>query len=130
MLLASLQTKREQEAFLSLAHLVAKADGNFDYASAILIGMYQEEMGLEKAPAHLQGLPVSDLCRVFTDANSKHLVFLNLFSLAHVDGNSNMAKKSVLETIRQELAVSISEAKRLESEIKIVTASYYPSFTD
>lgn len=129
MLLTSLRTQEEQEAFLGLAHRVAKADGEFDYASMVLIGMYQEEMGLKQMPA-LPQQPISSLCRVFSDSDHQQIVFLNLCSLARVDGNHNTAKKDILETIRRELAVSPAEAKRLEGQIELFTASYYPGLID
>jgi hypothetical protein len=130
MLLTDLRTKIEQEAFLRLAYLVAKADGSLDYAETILIGMYREEMGLESAPSLSPQLSVNDLCHIFTDAHSKNIVFLNLFSLAQADGYNNLAQKCVMETIRQELTVSIADAKRLEGEINILTAPYFPNYID
>jgi hypothetical protein len=130
MLLADLRTKKEQEAFLSLAYLVAKADGSVDYAETVLIGMYKEEMGLKNVLSLSPQLSVSDLCRVFTDAHSKNIVFLNLFSLAQADRYNNLAQNCVLETIRQELTVSIAEAKRLESEMNILKAPYFPNYMD
>lgn len=130
MLLANLRTRKEQDAFLSLAFLVAKADGNVDYAETVLIGMYREEMGLENPPSLSPRLSVSDLCHAFTDTPIRNIVFFNLFLLAQTDKYNNMAQKYILETIRQELTVSIAEVKRLEGEMNILTAPYFPNYMD
>lgn len=124
MLLTELKTREEKEAFLSLAHIVAIADGSVGYAQQILINKYRAEIGIDSQQS-LQFKSITDACRVFNEQHTKKIVLMNLFYLAYADGYRNNQQKSVLDSIRHELSVNSAEVVRCEEEMKIVNSNYF-----
>lgn len=124
MLLTELKTKEEKDAFRSLAHTVAAADGSVGYAQQILINKYQEEIETDSQQP-LQFNSITDACRAFNEQYTKKIVLMNLFYLAYADGYNNNQQKSVLDSIRLELKLNSAEVTRCEEEIKIINASYF-----
>lgn len=127
MLLAELKTKAEKDAFMNLAYTVALADGCMSYAAQTLIGMFEEEMGPD--PKH-ERCTITDACQALGRQSIKSLVLMNLFCLAFIDGNNNSKQKSILEEIRHELHVNSKELARIEEEINLVKAPYYPNYME
>lgn len=129
-LLADLKTNIEREAFASLAYSVANADGSLDYAEITLIKLYLEEMGMDYSGYQSQREPLINLCHVFSDRNAKRNVFINLLSLAFVDGYNNLEQRQILEVIQRELDINSMEVQRYEDEMKIIKGSYFPHYFD
>lgn len=130
MYLANLKTHEEKEAFLNLAFMIANADGSLDFDERVLINLFQDEMNLEHGSCAFQRQPMSQLCRTFSDPQSRRLAFGNLMTLAYVDDYDSEGKKSLLDLIQQELSILPGEAKKLESELKVLKGSYLPCYGD
>lgn len=124
MLLTELKTKEEKDAFRSLAHTVAVADGSVGYAQQILINKYQTEIEIDSQQP-LQFNSITDACRVFNEQHTKKIVLMNLFYLAYADGYNNNQQKSVLDSIRLELDVNSAEVARCEEEMEIINSRYF-----
>lgn len=103
MFLTDLATTSEKEAFISLAYLVAKADGSVGYSEKALIDLYMEELNMDPANHHILELPLSTLCHRFSDTRTKQVVYANLLSLAHIDDYKAKAKQYIIEFIQNEL---------------------------
>lgn len=108
MFLTDLATTSEKEAFISLAYLVAKADGSLGSSEKALIDSYMEELKLDPANCQMLELPLSALCHRFSDTRTKQVVYTNLLSLAHIDDVRAKAKQYIIEFIQQELCPELS----------------------
>lgn len=108
MFLTNLATTSEKEAFVSLAYLVAKADGSLDGSEKALIDSYMEELEMDPENYHILELPLSALCHRFSDTRTKQLVYANLLSLAHKDDVRAKAKQYMIEFIQHELCPELN----------------------
>lgn len=124
MLLTELKTREEQDAFLSLAHTIAIADGSIGYAQQILVNMYRAEMQIDSQQP-LQKSSIADACLAFIEQHTKKIVLMNLFYLAYADGYTSSQQKAILESIRLELNVNPTEVARCEEEMKLINTNYY-----
>lgn len=96
-------TTSEKEAFISLAYLVAKADGSLSNAEKELIDLYMKDLEMDAANPAIAELPLYTLCHRFSDTCTKQVVFANLLSLAHIDDARVKAKQYIMEFIQNEL---------------------------
>ena len=103
MFLSDLATTSEKEAFISLAYLVAKADGSLGYSERTLIDLYMEDLKMDPANHCILELPLSTLCHRFSDTRTKQIVYANLLSLAHIENYDVKAKQYIIEYIQNEL---------------------------
>lgn len=130
MLLADLKTQAAKDSFVNLAFLVAKADGNLGYAERELINLYLEELEMRQNQVDLHPIALSQLCDHFPSQHAKQVVYANLLSLAMVDGLDSEGKRSILDIIQENLAITATDARKYEDELKLIHGSYIPNYID
>ena len=74
----------EREAFLELAALIAKIDGNLSVYENSFLNKYKKEMGLENYK--MKGLAMDEILKIFKRERSKNIVLAELFQLIYSDG--------------------------------------------
>lgn len=130
MFLADLQTQNEKEAFLGLAYLIARADGNIGYSEHSLFDLYYEELGLKKTDFSVATKPLINLCRTFSDRQTRQIVYTNLLPIAFVDGYDNEGLRALMEVIQNEFSITPQDARRYEDEIRVLQGRYFPDYAD
>lgn len=130
MFLTDLQTQNEKEAFLSLAYLIARADGNIGYSEHSLLDLYYEELGLKKTDLSVGKKPLINLCRTFSDRQTRQIVYTNLLPIAFVDGYENEGLRALMEVIQNELSITPQDARRYADEIRVLQGRYFPDYAD
>ncbi|WP_052353855.1 hypothetical protein [Neobacillus jeddahensis] len=83
MFLAELSLE-EKQAFLELATLVARIDGNLSIFENSILNRYQREMKLENY--NIKGLGIEEILSMFKNERSKYIVLAELFQLIYSDG--------------------------------------------
>ena len=98
MFLAKLQ-QEEKEAFLELAVLMAKVDGNVSIFENPVIAKYQKEMDLENYT--IKGVAIDEILKVFKDERSKHIVLTEILRLVYSDGIVHDKEKESIRLIKE-----------------------------
>ena len=98
MFLAKLQ-QEEKEAFLELAVLMAKVDGNVSIFENPIIVKYQKEMDLENYT--IKGVAIDEILKVFKDERSKNIVLTEILRLVYSDGIVHEKEKESIRLIKE-----------------------------
>ncbi|MDR7077470.1 tellurite resistance protein [Neobacillus niacini] len=98
MFLAKLQ-QEEKEAFLELAVLMAKVDGNVSIFENPIIVKYQKEMDLENYT--VKGVAIEEILMVFKDERSKNIVLTEILRLVYSDGIVHDKEKESIRLIKE-----------------------------
>ena len=98
MFLAKLQ-QEEKEAFLELAVLMAKVDGNLSIFENPVIVKYQKEMDLEDYT--VKGGAIDEILKVFKDERSKNIVLTEILRLVYSDGIVHEKEKESIRLIKE-----------------------------
>lgn len=98
MFLAKLQ-QEEKEAFLELAVLMAKVDGNVSIFENPIIVKYQKEMDLENYT--VKGVAIEEILKVFKDERSKNIVLTEILRLVYSDGIVHDKEKESIRLIKE-----------------------------
>jgi tellurite resistance protein len=98
MFLAKLQ-QEEKEAFLELAVLMAKVDGNLSIFENPVIVKYQKEMDLEDYT--VRGVAIDEILKVFKDERSKNIVLTEILRLVYSDGIVHEKEKESIRLIKE-----------------------------
>src|SRR3954471_537888 len=98
MFLAKLQ-QEEKEAFLELADLMAKVDGNLSIFENPVIAKYQKEMDLENYT--IKGVAIDEILKVFKDERSKNIVLAEILRLVYSDGIVHEKEKESIRLIKE-----------------------------
>lgn len=83
MFLNELQTE-EKQAFLELAALMAKIDGNLSIYEGAIIEKYKKETGLENYK--IKGFAIDEILPKFKSERSKKIVITEILRLVYADG--------------------------------------------
>ncbi len=106
MFLAELQPE-EKTAFLELAVLIAKIDGNLSIYENSILNRYQKEMELEDYK--LKGLAIEDILEIFKSERSKNIVLTELFQLIYSDGVFQNQESQSVSLIKSHFGFDSSE---------------------
>ncbi|NRD77826.1 hypothetical protein HPT25_10440 [Bacillus sp. BRMEA1] len=106
MFLAELQPE-EKIAFIELAALIAKADGNVSVFESTVLNKYQKEMGLEDY--QIKGLAIDDILNTFQKERSKNIVLTELFQLIFADGVYHDREVEIVQIIKEHFGFDSSE---------------------
>ena len=98
MFLAKLQ-QEEKEAFLELAVLMAKVDGNLSIFENPIIVKYQQEMDLEDYT--IKGIAIDEILKVFKYERSKNIVLTEILRLVYSDGIVHEKEKESIRLIKE-----------------------------
>ncbi|MEH7177623.1 hypothetical protein [Neobacillus vireti] len=98
MFLAQLQ-QEEKEAFLELAVLIAKVDGNYSIFENPVIKKYQKEM--ELGDYSVRGLDIDDILKIFKNERSKNIVLIEILRLVYSDGIVHEKEKESIRFIKE-----------------------------
>jgi tellurite resistance protein len=98
MFLEELQ-QEEKEAFLELAFLMAKIDGNLSVFENPVISKYQKEMNLKDYK--IKNTSLEDILRVFIKERSKHIVLTEILRLVYSDGIVHDSEKASIRLIKE-----------------------------
>ncbi len=90
--------QQQKEAFLELAHLVAKSDGNICKHETRILDEYKVEMSLSEH-YELREITIEEILSHYSDYQSRNIVFLEILSLASIDGNYDEMEQSVIATL-------------------------------
>ncbi len=115
----------EQEAFLELAALIAKIDGNLSIYENSTLKKYQKEMGLEDY--QLKGLAIEEILQVFKSERSKNIVLAELFQLIYADGVFHEQESESIRLIKTHFGFDASEYGSFKdwiAKIKELEVSY------
>ncbi|MFP7296644.1 hypothetical protein [Neobacillus niacini] len=99
MFLTELQ-QEEKEAFLELAYLMAKVDGNYSVFENPVIVKYQKEMNLEDYT--FKGAALEDILKVFKDERTKQIVLAEILRLVYSDGIVHDNEHKSISFIREQ----------------------------
>ncbi|MEH7254146.1 MULTISPECIES: hypothetical protein [Bacillaceae] len=99
MFLAKLQ-KEEKRAFLELAFLIAKVDGNISVYENPVIAKYQKEMDLEDYS--IKGIGIDEILKVFKNDSSKNIVLIEILRLVYSDGIVHDKEKESIRFIKDQ----------------------------
>ncbi|MEH7245933.1 hypothetical protein V7114_03970 [Neobacillus niacini] len=97
MFLTELQ-KEEKEAFLELALLMAKVDGNISVYEHPVIVKYQKEMDL--GDYSFKGMAIDEILKVFKNERSKNIVLTEILQLVYSDGIVHEKEKESIRLIK------------------------------
>lgn len=113
MFLTTLKTKKQQDAFLSVAVAIAQADQQLHEKETELLAQYKRELGLNRGykPSHVE---LSKALSIFKGRKIQRSVYLEWLALARVDGIVSKEETFILKKIADTFAISTSQAKVLE----------------
>ncbi|EKN66399.1 hypothetical protein BABA_16082 [Neobacillus bataviensis LMG 21833] len=106
MFLAELHLE-EREAFLELAALIAKIDGNLSVYENSFLNKYKKEMDLENYK--MKGLAIGDILKIFKTERSKNIVLAELFQLIYSDGVLQDQERESVLLIKKHFGFAQSE---------------------
>jgi uncharacterized tellurite resistance protein B-like protein len=106
MFLGELQPE-ERKAFLELAALIAKIDGNLSIFENKTLNRYKKEMGLESYK--IEGLAIDEILSVFKNERSKNIVLTELFQLIFSDGVLHAQESESIQLIKTHFGFESSE---------------------
>jgi uncharacterized tellurite resistance protein B-like protein len=106
MFLAELQPE-ERKAFLELAALIAKIDGNLSIFENSILNSYKKEMGLESYK--IEGLAIDEILTVFKNERSKNIVLTELFQLIFSDGVFHNQESDSVQVIKTHFGFDSNE---------------------
>jgi uncharacterized tellurite resistance protein B-like protein len=106
MFLGELQPE-ERKAFLELAALIAKIDGNLSIFENKTLNRYKKEMGLESYK--IEGLAIDEILSVFKNERSKNIVLTELFQLIFSDGVLHAQESESIQLIKTYFGFESSE---------------------
>jgi tellurite resistance protein len=126
MFLAELQ-QEEKEAFLELAALIAKIDGNKSIFENSLLTEYKKEMGIEDY--FISGLTIEEIVLVFKSERSKNIVLTELLRLVFSDGVYHDQERASIRLIKKHFGFNADEYESFKDWIiKIKELENYPEY--
>lgn len=126
MFLAELQ-QEEKEAFLELAALIAKIDGNNSIFENSLLAEYKKEMGIENYL--IRGLTMEEIINVFKSERSKNIVLTELLRLVFSDGVYHDHERESIRLIKKHFGFHADEYDSFKDWIlKIKELESYPEY--
>lgn len=102
MFLHFLHQKEHKEAFLELAHLVAKADGFLHRKEKGYLRSYWDELELSEADYQFDTVrSLSDIIGDLKDEQVKNIFMVEILLLTFADGDYNDAEKQVTREMKE-----------------------------
>jgi hypothetical protein len=124
MFLAELQPE-EKIAFLELAFLMAKIDGNNSIYENPIIDEYQKEMEIEDYT--IKGFAMDDILKVFKNERSKHIVLSEILRLIFSDGVYHDLERESVSLIKKYFGFDSNEYDSFKDWVlKIKELANYP----
>ncbi|MFY4776351.1 hypothetical protein [Metabacillus sp. RGM 3146] len=114
MFLAELQSE-EKIAFLELAVLMAKIDGNLSIYESTILNKYKKEMGLENYK--IKDLPIENILGLFKNERSQNIVLTEIFQLIYSDGVFHEEERESVRLIKKHFGFDSSEFKNFKDWI-------------
>ncbi|MDQ7002631.1 MAG: TerB family tellurite resistance protein [Ghiorsea sp.] len=91
----------EKEAFLKLAHHLARSDSDFSATQQEIIQGYCLEMQVEDIDFDVDTFDIYHVLAVFTSARSRKVVLLEIMALIYADDFMHEEERKVLETLSE-----------------------------
>lgn len=100
--------KKEKEAFLELAHYVARSDGDFSNDQKHIIEKYCMEMQINDIEFDVEQFDIYDTLDKIQDSKSRKIVLLEIMALIYADDFLHEEERKVLEKILEEFNLNYS----------------------
>jgi len=100
--------QKEKQAFLILAHHIARSDGDFAEEEKAVIEKYCMEMQTDNIDYKEDDFDIYDVLSEFKSPRSKKIVILELMALIYSDDYLHEREREVLEKILEEFDLSYS----------------------
>lgn len=114
----------EKEAFIQLAHHVARSDNNFSEKEKIVITEYCIEMQIKSVDYHESEFNLVKILDTFKDPEHKKLVLLEIMALVYSDEILHSAEKAILEKIAKHFNLNPSLFTVYKEWAKAALANY------
>ncbi|MBW7477573.1 TerB family tellurite resistance protein [Paenibacillus oenotherae] len=102
MFLHFLQKKEHKEAFLEIAHLVAKADGFVHRKEQGYLRAYRDEMKMPESDYEFTGeRELADIIGDLKEDQVKNIFFAEILLLTFADGDYNDAEKQITQEMKR-----------------------------
>lgn len=89
----------EKEAFLSLAHHIARADGSFSGEETLMMERYCMEMQMDDVDYQETEFDLHDVLSKFEVESHKKIVLLELMALVYADGRLAAQEETLIAAI-------------------------------
>jgi hypothetical protein len=117
--------KEEKEAFLELASLIAKIDGNHSIFEHSILKEYRTELELKDYV--IKGLAIEEILNVFTTERSKNIVLTEILRLVFSDGVYHDYEKESVRFIKNHFGFAANEYESMKDWVaKIKELANYP----
>lgn len=100
----------QKEAFIELAHMVAKADGVVGPEEESLLSTYLFEMQMETGTYKAKGTSLVNILRQFLDIKGQRIIYIEIIALVHTDQDFSEEEKTIVKEL--ELAFGIKDRER------------------
>ncbi|MFD0959618.1 TerB family tellurite resistance protein [Paenibacillus chungangensis] len=102
MFLHFLEQQAHQQAFLEIAHLAAKADGNVNWKERGKLRSYIEEMGLLDEDINLSNTrSLVEVLSVVQDKRVQKIMLIEILMLLYTDGDYNDEEKEIVTEMKE-----------------------------
>lgn len=88
-----------KEAFLNLAHLVAKSDDSFSEMQKVLIDGYLSEMNIQDVNFIEEEFSLVECISKIKDIESQKIILIELLAIVYTDNIMHPAEKLIIDTI-------------------------------
>lgn len=88
-----------KEAFLNLAHLVAKSDDSFSEMQKVLIDGYLSEMNIQDVNFIEEEFSLVECISKIKDVESQKIILIELLAIVYTDNIMHPAEKLIIDTI-------------------------------
>jgi len=94
--------KEEKDAFLELAHHIARSDGDFSEDQKDIIGKYCMEMQIEDIKYDEEKFDIYTTLDKVKNSSSKKIILLEIMALIYSDNFLHEEERKVLEKVLEE----------------------------
>lgn len=108
----------EGMAFLELAALISKVDGNLSIYESSVLHKYKKELGLEDY--RIKGLDIEDILKTFKNVRSQKIILAEIFKLIFSDGIFHNQERESVRFIKKYFGFDESEFGDFKSWINSI----------
>jgi DnaJ-domain-containing protein 1 len=124
MFLNQLQTKAQKEAFLELAHYVAKLDGAISSKEQEYLETYLYEMDMTPDEYQPQDKELRDILAIVEGEEVRNIFLLEILGLIFADGEYHSEEKKAVETIKLGFGISEERYEACKTWVRKLTELY------
>jgi hypothetical protein len=128
MFLEQLKDPIEKDSFMKLAYSVATADGSMGLPEIKMLGMFEQEMGIQGWKLTDENSSVSQICSAFPNDLSRKITFSNLLAMGYSEEYENPGQARAIKKIREALAISPDSEQEYRDWMELIKGSYFPKY--